>query len=95
MSIPTKIDSQAFLYKLKQSYFYCRCKFCGQQFAQITAMKIHVRLHTGEKPYSCTLCPRRFVSRGYLQTHLKKHNPKQTADDQLFGNGGFNETIVS
>lgn len=73
-----------------------RCTFCGQQFAQITAMKIHVRLHTGEKPYSCNLCPRRFISRGYLQTHLKKHSPKITDDDHddIF-NSDFNATLTT
>lgn len=57
-----------------------RCKFCGQQFAQITSMKVHVRLHTSERPYNCSLCPLSFVSRTYLNTHMKKHNTATAQD---------------
>lgn len=49
------------------------CPFCGY-FTDVKAnMLTHIRRHTGEKPFLCTYCNKRFVSKSELNMHLKIH----------------------
>ncbi|XP_068574996.1 uncharacterized protein [Cebidichthys violaceus] len=49
------------------------CQLCGKTFANLSALRIHSVVHTGEKPHRCSLCGKRFTQKGNLKCHLRIH----------------------
>ncbi|XP_042332874.1 zinc finger protein 501-like isoform X2 [Sceloporus undulatus] len=54
-----------------------KCPECGKSFLSNVAMTIHIRTHTGERPFKCHLCPKGFPSMGDLKRHIKTHLRKK------------------
>ena len=49
------------------------CNYCEKSFSTAGKLKIHVRAHTGEKPYMCNTCQQSFSQFGNLQSHERTH----------------------
>lgn len=49
------------------SSFKHRCQLCGKIFGSDSAVQIHMRSHTGERPYRCNICGNRFSTKGNLK----------------------------
>lgn len=46
------------------------CFFCGKRFMYPKDVKRHVRIHTGEKPYACSICPYKAAQKGNVKLHM-------------------------
>ena len=53
-----------------------RCRYCGKVFGSDSALQIHIRSHTGERPFKCNVCGNRFSTKGNLKVHFQRHRAK-------------------
>ncbi|XP_061576236.1 histone-lysine N-methyltransferase PRDM9-like [Cololabis saira] len=49
------------------------CHTCGREFPRNPALKRHLVIHLGERPFKCFICGRGFTQDGNLKTHMKTH----------------------
>ncbi|XP_063608401.1 zinc finger protein Xfin-like [Penaeus indicus] len=50
-----------------------QCSYCGYSTPKYAHYAVHLRTHTGEKPYICPCCPFRCTQSGNLKIHLRTH----------------------
>ncbi|XP_054609330.1 early growth response protein 4-like [Dunckerocampus dactyliophorus] len=58
---------------MKAKAFPCSVEGCERSFSRSDELNRHVRVHTGQKPFKCSVCARSFSRSDHLTTHMRTH----------------------
>lgn len=49
------------------------CEICGKVLSSLSSYYVHMKVHSGNKPYACTFCEATFCRKPYLEVHMRTH----------------------
>ncbi|XP_037299325.1 LOW QUALITY PROTEIN: zinc finger protein 26 [Manduca sexta] len=56
------------------------CEVCHKRISSRTYMRVHMRTHTGERPFKCHVCQRGFITSSKMHRHALTHEDQWNGD---------------
>jgi hypothetical protein len=56
-----------------------KCKTCGKEFMLEKNLRLHSKLHLGQKDYACSICDRSYFTKSGLQAHQRQMHSSDEA----------------
>ena len=72
----TLVEPQASFKSHKRHQKRFPCYLCGHSARSKSHLAAHMRVHTGEKPYFCTICNKRYNRKDNLYVHIRTMHRK-------------------
>ncbi|KAM9700005.1 LOW QUALITY PROTEIN: early growth response protein 4 [Menidia menidia] len=69
----------------KAKPFTCTVHGCERRFSRSDELNRHVRIHTGQKPFTCAICARSFSRSDHLTTHTRTHTGEKPFSCEVCG----------
>ncbi|XP_029315792.1 zinc finger protein 770 [Cottoperca gobio] len=70
-----------------------QCSVCQKSFPSPYKLRRHYVIHTGQKPFNCTICGRAFSQSDHLKSHLQKLHSTLPTDRLLDGIVSHNQQL--
>ena len=71
VEIPKERDAGSKIYIHK-----CPVMSCGYSSRTRSHVREHYKTHSGEKPFQCKICDKKFANKGNCETHIRTHDDK-------------------
>lgn len=72
------------------------CSICSKGFKDKYSVNVHIRTHTGEKPFACIHCGKNFRQKAHLAKHYQTHlAQKSNTSKQVARVSSSNETTIN
>jgi krueppel-like factor 8/12 len=75
--------------------FWAGCPRHGEVQLNKHSLLAHVRRHTGEKPFQCTLCGKEYTRADPLRKHLARHKTMEAKNEGLLMRIEYLSTLLS